>query len=127
MTVPVHGVRARLRLWWYRIAPRADRDRRQSDRIAFREEIEIRTAAGTTCRGLSRDLSPTGIGAIVFGDDLSVGEEVRIKYRHPRGTHSQLVVRQATVRNRFGFRYGFNFAHPLPHGLTPLSDSAATQ
>jgi hypothetical protein len=52
---------------------------RQAPRLAFTASIEVRTATGAVFRGIARDLSRLGLGAIVCAD-LQVGESVLIKY-----------------------------------------------
>jgi len=113
MSAAFQDVPARLLRWWQSVVSPAVPERRQSRRIDFREAIEIRTESGETVPGLARDLSETGMGAIVFGYDLSTDEVVWIKYSHPTGDRVQLVVRQAKVCARYGYRYGFQFTHPL--------------
>ncbi|MGH9522413.1 MAG: PilZ domain-containing protein [Terriglobales bacterium] len=83
-------------------------NRRQSPRKPFAAAIEVRTVAGTTFRGVARDLSECGMGAIVYAD-LSVGDSVVVHYEHPRDASSHLVRRSACVRGRYGSRYGFEF------------------
>lgn len=82
---------------------------RQAPRFAFTDSIEVRAASGVVYRGIARDLSRRGLGAIVFAD-LQVGDSVLIKYAHPQPPAcSQIVVRYARVRGRYGSRYGFEF------------------
>lgn len=86
---------------------------RQSPRFAFTDSIEVRTASGAVFRGIARDLSRRGLGAIVFAD-LQVGDSVAVKYAHPQPPAcSQIVVRYARVRGRYGSRYGFEFEHAM--------------
>ena len=103
----------RMRRWWQNAF--SPNDRRCAERVPFRQEIEVRKESGVLCRGLARDLSDKGMGAIVFGQDLEQGEQVWIKYNHPRAGRSQLIVRRAIVRSNYGFRYGFEFEHSLDH------------
>ncbi len=64
-------------------------------------------------RGIARDLSIDGMGAILFAD-LQVGDRVLIKYQHPYARNTgQTVARRAVVRGCFGHRYGFQFEQPL--------------
>lgn len=71
-------------------------------------------------RGFARDLSETGMGALVYGD-LQPGDEVVVKYIHPKPpTMRQLVARTGRVRNRFGQRYGLEFDRAME---CPLNDS----
>ena len=49
------------------------------------------------------------MGAIVTAP-LALGEQVLIKYEHPAGEQAtRSVVRRAIVKQRFGYRYGFEF------------------
>jgi len=59
--------------------------------------------------GVSRDLSLLGMGAIATAP-LEVGDQVLIKYDHPTSdVATRSVVRHAVVKQRFGYRYGFQF------------------
>src|SRR5690349_18931070 len=59
---------------WLSALTRKAPDRRRTTRHTFDVAIEIRTdTAGATLRGVARDLSEKGMGAIVYGD-LSVGD-----------------------------------------------------
>jgi hypothetical protein len=92
---------------------------RQAPRFAFTDSIEVRTASGAVFRGIARDLSRRGLGAIVFAD-LQVDDSVVVKYAHPqRSADSQIVVRYARVRTRYGSRYGFEFEQAMECPLTP--------
>ncbi len=84
-------------------------DRHRERRVDLKLPIEVR-AAGTAYAGLSRDLSPTGMGAVVSAP-LNVGDRVFVKYEHPypSGNVPRMVVRRAVVRQRHGYRYGFEF------------------
>jgi hypothetical protein len=82
---------------------------RQEPRFPFAGSIEVRAATGPIFRGIARDLSSRGLGAIVFAD-LQVGDSVSIKYTEPQEVaESQARVRNARVRSRYGSRYGFEF------------------
>ena len=82
---------------------------RQEPRLTFTDSIEVRAASGSSFRGIGRDLSSRGLGAIVFAD-LQVGDSVLIKYTDPQRTaNNQIAVRYARVRSRHGSRYGFEF------------------
>ena len=82
---------------------------RREPRIPFKGALEIRATDGSVFRGVARDLSGRGIGAIVFAD-LQVGDSVTIKYAEPqRSTTGEMVVRYAHIRSRYGSRYGFEF------------------
>lgn len=98
---------------------------REAPRFEFAESIEIRAANGTVFRGIARDLSRRGLGAIVFAD-LQVGDSVVVKYAHPQpSTDSQVVVRHARVRERYGSRYGFEFEQAMDCPLTPDESTRA--
>ena len=87
--------------------PRTNRRRERRD--PYKVPIEIRTSSGGIYPGHSRDVSLLGMGAITSAP-LEVGDEVLIKYDHPTGDQtSRSVVRRATVRQRLGYRYGFEF------------------
>ena len=95
-------------------------DARQERRGEFRADlkfpIEIRAASGITYRGVSRDISGSGMGAVVYAY-LELGEQIWIKYQHPTEgeQNARAVVRHATVKQRHGYRYGFEFlATPEP-------------
>ncbi len=91
-----------------------DENRRREERRELKLPIEIRTAAGVTYPGFSRDLSPNGMGAVVSAP-LNVGEEIWIKYEHPATDRSSRVtVRRATVRQSRGYRFGFEFEFTVP-------------
>lgn len=92
---------------------------RKEPRVAFTVSIEVRAANGAVFRGIARDLSTRGLGAIVSAD-LQVGDYVVIKYAHPqRQGDIQVVRRSARIRGRYGSRYGFEFEQsmdcPLPY------------
>lgn len=83
--------------------------KRREPRLPFARSIEVREASGSVFRGIARDLSRHGLGAIVFAD-LPVGALVAIKYVDPQHpADSQMIVRYARVRGRYGSRYGFEF------------------
>jgi c-di-GMP-binding flagellar brake protein YcgR len=85
-------------------------NRRRERRSPFKAPIEIRASSGVTYRGVARDLSPFGMGALISAS-LNIGEEIWIKYEHP-ASGSQIaraIVRRATVKERTGYRYGFEF------------------
>ena len=54
------------------------------------------------------------MGALVTAT-LNIGERVHIKYEHPgrAGEQPRTLIRRATVSQRFGFRYGFEFDLPI--------------
>jgi hypothetical protein len=89
------------------------KNRRREHRKPYKVSIEIRTRDGGIYAGVSREVSPLGMGAIASAP-LQVGDEVLIKYSHPvEGQAARAVVRRATVRQRLGYRYGFEFQLPL--------------
>ena len=94
--------------WFRDRAHKAPGERRREPRSPFEGSIEVRTAGGTTFRGIGRDLSASGMGAIVYAD-LQVGERVVIYYMQPAGSSSRFVFRPACVRSSYGSRYGFEF------------------
>ena len=89
-------------------------NRRRENRKPVKAPIEVRAASGVTYPGYSRDLSPLGMGAVVSAP-LRINEQVWVKYDHPvRGEQcARATVRQATVRQRHGYRYGFEFHVPM--------------
>jgi hypothetical protein len=66
-----------------------------------------------TFRGIGRDLSESGLGAIVHAD-LEVGDSVIVYYTRHQRAASQLVCRPAWVRRRHDNRYGFEFQYEVP-------------
>ncbi len=71
-----------------------------------------------TYKGVGRDISGFGIGAVVSAP-LDIGEEIWVRYDHPSaGLTAQSVVRRAIVRQRHGYRYGFEFLHPVDERLS---------
>ncbi|MGH3429806.1 MAG: PilZ domain-containing protein [Mycobacteriales bacterium] len=99
---------ATLTRWFRGWTNKPQDERRREPRTPFAGSIEVRTAGGTTFRGVARDLSDGGMGAIVYAD-LSVGDRVVIYYIHPLERASRFVFRTACVRGRHGSRYGFEF------------------
>lgn len=93
---------------------RARQNRRREHRISFKAPIEIRTPSGVTYGGFSRDLSPLGMGALITCY-LEIGDEVWVKYEHPAAGEqfARVTVRRATVKQRHGYRYGFEFLVPM--------------
>lgn len=89
-------------------------NRRRQQRHALKVPIEVRTASGVTYPGVSRDLSTVGMGALVSAY-LEIGDKIWVKYDHPaRGEQSaRATVRAATVKQRHGYRYGFEFHLPI--------------
>jgi len=91
-------------------------DRRRHPRSSFVHDIVVRTAAGDTFHGFGRDISQSGLGAIIAAD-LQVGEELLIRFEQadPSGASPHVVEQKCVVRQRFGHRYGLEFVseqHP---------------
>jgi hypothetical protein len=89
-------------------------ERRREPRRYLKLPIEVRVASGATYPGFSRDLCRFSMGAVV-STPLNIGEEVWITFDYPAAGETPVrpIVRHATVRQRLGFRYGFEFASPL--------------
>jgi len=89
-------------------------ERRREERKYVKFPIEVRLTSGATAAGLSRDLTQCSMGAVV-STMLKVGQEVWIAYEHPAtgGESARTVSRHATVRQRLGYRYGFEFEQPM--------------
>jgi c-di-GMP-binding flagellar brake protein YcgR len=96
------------------IARPARQDRRQEVRRSLKLPVEVRDESGTLYRGFTRDLSELGMGAVVSAE-LKVGDQIWVRYEHPTlgEQNFRAVVRHATVRQRHGYRYGFEFPVPL--------------
>lgn len=81
--------------------------------MPFSGWVEITTGGGDSARGLARDLSVRGMGTIVSAD-YTVGERVQVKYTHPiAADRVRELSRRATVRSRYGSRYGLEFEKPV--------------
>lgn len=92
-------------------------ERRQWPRREFKASIEVRADRGETWRGVARDISEHGLGAVVYAE-LRVGDEVLVKYPHPeQSENTGLVARHARVKSRHGWRYGFEFLDDQPLGI----------
>lgn len=81
-------------------------EKRRSERHTIQGEVVVNTADGRVHRGISRNVSETGLAAIVYGS-LDVGVTVQLRYEHPKSGHQ---ARTAVVRNRHGYKHGFEFA-----------------
>lgn len=92
-----------LRQW---LSARTWQEKRRSERRAIRAPLLVNTADGRVHRGISRDLSETGLAAIVYGA-LDVGLTVQLRFEHPEGKRQE---RRAVVKNRHGYKHGFEFA-----------------
>lgn len=102
-----------LRSWWQTLFDREGHECRRQPRRAFAGSIMVITDKGSVARGIARDLSPKGMGALVTAD-LTVGERVQIRYRHPRSAdENHELARGAQVRGRYGNRYGFEFEQAM--------------
>ena len=98
---------------WLRSVIAKPAERRRWPRHAFKSSREVRTPAGEIWKGIARDLSVLGMGAVVYAD-LKIGETLLVKYEHPDGSGSvKFVARQARVKSRHGWRYGLEFEHQL--------------
>lgn len=99
----------RLTQWLRPFARKPLADKRHAPRFPFGSSIEVHIAGGARFLGIARDLSARGLGAIVYAD-LKVGDSAIVKYAHPHTpTSVGVVARQATVRARYGSRFGFEF------------------
>lgn len=89
-------------------------ERRREERRYLKFPIEVRVSSGATSPGLSRDLTRCSMGAVV-STPLKIGQEVWVAYEHPSagGESARTVTRRATVRQRLGYRYGFEFMQPM--------------
>lgn len=77
--------------------------------IAARFPVDVRVqvlAGDSTSFGWSEDLSTSGVSAYI-PCELAVGQHVRLQLRVPFKSDGLEV--GAVVRNRAGFRYGFEF------------------
>ena len=103
-----------LRSWWQRtFRDGRESEKRCAPRTPFSGWVEITSGTGDSSRGLARDLSMRGMGTIIFAE-FALGERVRIKYTHPAAADRVLELsRHATVRSRYGSRYGFEFEKPI--------------
>ncbi len=81
------------------------KDKRRCPRHTAEGILLVNTADGRVHRGLLRDLSDTGVGAIVYGM-LDVGSTVQVVYEDSEGVRQ---VRRAVIRHRYGYKYGFDF------------------
>ena len=81
-------------------------DRRLAPRQQFEAKISVSRADGHVFNATGRDISETGVGALVFGD-LSVGELVLLRFQPPSEETEKLM--KAVVRQKLGYRYGFEF------------------
>ena len=84
--------------------------RRRYDRYDIDTEITARLVLDgpEVMRGYSLDISINGIAG-VFATGWDMGTRVWLEFSLPKCTGRMQV--QATVRNRFGYRYGFEFVN----------------
>jgi PilZ domain len=87
------------------IGGRERKDKRRCRRYTADGLLLVNTADGRVHRGRLRDLSETGVGAIIYGI-LEVGCSVELRYEDPRGVRQ---VRRAVVRHHYGYKHGFDF------------------
>ena len=89
-------------------------ERRREERRYLKFPIEVKVSSGATYAGLSRDISRSSMGAVVSAH-LKIGEQICVTYNYPvtRGEPVRPVTREATVRQRLGFRYSFDFDLPM--------------
>lgn len=80
-------------------------ERRRSPRQVLGVTISVSTSNGQVYKGVTRDVSETGIGALIYGD-LNVGDFVTLKFQ-PAGKQEKSC--RAVVMQRFGYRCGFQF------------------
>lgn len=94
--------------WLRGLGPKPEIERRRSPRTPFSERLTVRTANGTTFHGIGRDVSDSGLGALVCAD-LQAGESVVLYYTQLDGAATKFICRPAQVRRRHGNLYGFEF------------------
>ena len=99
-----------LKVWLEKIfGGTSGQERRKAERRPFHGSVSVRTQSGQEYRGVGRDISDFGVGAIVSGD-LSVGQIVIVHYQEGIAvTHAKAVVKQ-----QYGYRYGFEIVERLP-------------
>lgn len=88
-------------------------ERRKAPRTQLVSPLAVLTAGNQTYRGVCRDISKWGLGAIVYGD-LHIDQNVRLRLDAGGGVDVNL---RAVVRNHYGSRYGFEFLDPVDLGL----------
>ena len=91
-------------------APPPPAERRIFPRYKYEFPIDVRTADGRTSRGLTRDFSQSGIGAIVY-TELAIGYQITLTLHLQDGSPPKKT--EAIVRRRYGSVYGIEFAKPL--------------
>jgi D-alanyl-D-alanine dipeptidase len=98
--------------WLRAIVNKPAADRRSEPRTPYTASISVRNSSGTVFRGVARDLSPHGLGAVVFAH-LRPGDPVVIKYAHPHKPTADVIDRHGMVRSSHGYRYGFEFEQAM--------------
>jgi len=93
-------------------------ERRQSPRSPLHDSLLISDGSGFVYHGRGRDRSDAGLGAIVCGD-LRVGDQVVVRMEGRR--------LRATVRNRNGYRYGFELVGTATKPVMAPSPAQARQ
>jgi hypothetical protein len=91
---------------------RKTRESRKSPRTKLNAPVTVLTTGNQPYRGVCRDISLSGLGAIVYGD-LCLGQSVRLKFGAIDGNEMNV---PAVVRNLYGSRYGFELLAPVNAG-----------
>jgi hypothetical protein len=87
-------------------------ERRRSPRNPLDSPLTVLSAGNQTYRGVCRDISQYGLGALVYGD-LHIHQGVRLRFNAGGGVEVNL---RAVVRSHYGSRYGFEFLDPVDLG-----------
>jgi hypothetical protein len=96
-------------------------DVRRKPRFKLAVDISIHSESCGSLKGRTLDISEIGLAA-VLGDDIPVGEVVKLNITLPSGP----VTTRATVRTRSSFfRYGFEFVQP--NSVSEILKSACRQ
>ncbi len=80
-------------------------ERRKWPRTELSSSLTILASQNQSYRGICRDVSVAGLGAIVYGE-LRIDAPVGLTFDTGR---QKYVNARAVVRNRYGSRYGFEF------------------
>ena len=105
----------RYRGWLAGILGQRPQDRRRLRRDPLHASVVIIASGGFTFHASARDCNAGGVGAIVCAD-LQVGDEVVVKMDERK--------LRCAVRNRNGYRYGFEFVgDPSPQGVWESSSN----
>jgi hypothetical protein len=100
-------------------------ERRKHPRFRFEQGIEV--AGHTLQRFIGRihamtiDLSEQGIAILLVSENLEVGSSLALVFETPFGE----VQTAGIVRNKTGFRYGFEFIHPAESVLDKIKKTCA--